>query len=272
MTTGNRPRRICIVQLTGIGDVVHALPIANDLKRAHPECVVVWVAEPAPAAVLERHPAVDEVVVFDRARGPTGVIDLAAAMRGRGCDVALNMQRHLKGVFPTLLSGARLRIGLPPSKTREGVRHFHTAHLPEGPWRHTQDQLLAFRGPLGIDPDAPVEWRISFSDQERDAQARWMERMDGAPVAGLVLVDGSCQGAGNPEEVERTVAEQMRVTGYAAFAQRLFEQMFVPESDPRMKAEVIGRALRLPADKLRAVNLAIERGAWGGFRSEFYPT
>jgi hypothetical protein len=30
--------------------------------------------------------------------------------------------------------------------------------------------------------------------------------------------------------------------------------------------------LRLPADKLRAVNLAIERGAWGGFRSEFYPT
>jgi hypothetical protein len=30
--------------------------------------------------------------------------------------------------------------------------------------------------------------------------------------------------------------------------------------------------LRLPADKLRAVNLAIERGAWGAFRSEFYPT
>ncbi len=30
--------------------------------------------------------------------------------------------------------------------------------------------------------------------------------------------------------------------------------------------------LRLPADKLRAVNLAIERGAWGGFRSEYYPT
>ena len=30
--------------------------------------------------------------------------------------------------------------------------------------------------------------------------------------------------------------------------------------------------LRLPADKQRAVNLAVERGAWGGFRSEFYPT
>src|SRR5271167_1197357 len=30
--------------------------------------------------------------------------------------------------------------------------------------------------------------------------------------------------------------------------------------------------LRLPPDKLREVNLAIERGAWGGFRTEFYPT
>jgi hypothetical protein len=30
--------------------------------------------------------------------------------------------------------------------------------------------------------------------------------------------------------------------------------------------------LRLPPEKLRAVNLAIEKGAWGGYRTEFYPT
>jgi hypothetical protein len=30
--------------------------------------------------------------------------------------------------------------------------------------------------------------------------------------------------------------------------------------------------LRVPPDKLRDVNLAIERRAWGGFRTEFYPT
>ena len=30
--------------------------------------------------------------------------------------------------------------------------------------------------------------------------------------------------------------------------------------------------LRLPPDKLRAVNLAFEKGAWGAFRTEFYPT
>jgi uncharacterized protein with GYD domain len=30
--------------------------------------------------------------------------------------------------------------------------------------------------------------------------------------------------------------------------------------------------LRVPADKLRAVNLAIEQNAWGAYRSEFYAT
>jgi hypothetical protein len=30
--------------------------------------------------------------------------------------------------------------------------------------------------------------------------------------------------------------------------------------------------LRVPADRLREVNVAIERTAWGGYRTEFYPT
>jgi hypothetical protein len=30
--------------------------------------------------------------------------------------------------------------------------------------------------------------------------------------------------------------------------------------------------LRVPADRLREVNVAIEKTAWGGYRTEFYPT
>jgi hypothetical protein len=44
-------RRVGIVFLTGIGDVLHGLPIANDLKQDDPSRMVVWVAEPAPARV-----------------------------------------------------------------------------------------------------------------------------------------------------------------------------------------------------------------------------
>jgi heptosyltransferase I len=116
-----------------------------------------------------------------------GVVELASALRGRRCDVTLNMQRYLKSVFPTLLSGARVRVGLPPSKTRDGVSRFNTRHLAERPWCHTQDLLLGYREVLGVPADAPVEWRITFSDEERAERARFFAALGGAPVVGLVL-------------------------------------------------------------------------------------
>lgn len=189
-----RARRAGIVLLTGIGDVVHGLPIANDLKRAAPERRVLWVAEPAPARVLEHHPAVDEVVVFHKARGARGVAGLAATLRGRRCGVTLNMQRYLKSVFPTLLTGARVRVGLPRSKTRDGVSLFNTHHLSERPWCHTQDLLLGYRAALGLPADGPVEWRITFSPDEAAERARFFATLAGAPVAGLVL------GTANPKK------------------------------------------------------------------------
>lgn len=46
--------RILIVRLSSLGDVVHALPVVDDIRRAHPEAAIDWVAEPAFVPVLQR--------------------------------------------------------------------------------------------------------------------------------------------------------------------------------------------------------------------------
>ena len=56
-----------------------------------------------------------------------------------------------------------------------------------------------------------------------------------------------------------------------------FRKIFPPEGVEIVSYHIvmgIGQVmtLRLPPDKLRAVNLAFEKGAWGAFRTEFYPT
>lgn len=189
MTAG----RVGMILLTGIGDVVHGLPVANAIKRARPRSRILWVAEPAPAKVLLHHPAVDEVVVFRRARGASGVLSLWKEMRGRSCPVALNLQRYGKSLFPLVFMRAGRRIGLPPSKTRDGVAFFHTEHVPEGPWRHTQELFLEFLDVLGV-PREPVEWRITLSEQEREEQRAFFRELGPGPVAGLVLASA------NPEK------------------------------------------------------------------------
>jgi pimeloyl-ACP methyl ester carboxylesterase len=69
----------------------------------------------------------------------------------------------------------------------------------------------------------------------------------GERVAGLVLIDGSRIGMGDPDTAGRVMREQIRATGYGAFARRLFEEMFVPSSGVRLKASIVDRALELPA-------------------------
>jgi len=67
-------------------------------------------------------------------------------------------------------------------------------------------------------------------------------------VAGLVLVDGSRIGAGDPEAAGQAMADEVVGDGYLRFMRQFFESMFVPSSDPAIARAIIDRALRFPAD------------------------
>lgn len=188
------PKRVCIVLLSGLGDVVHGLPLAHDVKSLNPAHEVTWVAEPAPAEILRHHPAVDRVVVYRTRAGLAGLGALRAAMRTVHADLTLNVQRYLKSAWPTLLSGAPRRVGLPPSKTRDGVRFASTHVLAETPWKHSQDLFLDFRWALGVPRESPVAWAISFSEEEDAERRAYFAGLDGRPVASLVV------GSANPKK------------------------------------------------------------------------
>jgi len=171
--------------------VVHGLPLLDDVARAMPRVEVTWIAEPAPAQVLEHHPRLHRLLIFRPRDGVRGVLDLQRSMRGMRADVTLNIQRYFKGIWPTLYSGARIRVGLPRSKTRDGVRFFHTHHLQDGPWKHTQDIFLDFRGALGVPRDAPVTWDVRLSQEEEEEGRSFQATLSGRPVAALVLASAN---------------------------------------------------------------------------------
>ena len=67
-------------------------------------------------------------------------------------------------------------------------------------------------------------------------------------VAAIVLIDGSRLGFGDPTVAERVMNEQLRATGYGVFARRLFEEMFIVSSDPKLRATLTERALQLRSE------------------------
>ena len=183
-----RGDRVCIVLLSGIGDVVHGLPVALALKRDRPSRKIVWVAQSVPAQVLEHHPAVDEVIVFRPEWGLRGVYDLWRSFRaGPSCDLTLNMQRYAKSIFPTYLSGAPVRVGLAPSRTRDGVRLVNTEYTQGGEWRHTQDLFLEFLDAVGVERPDPLAWEITLSDEEESAAEIFFAASRGETIVGLAV-------------------------------------------------------------------------------------
>ncbi len=76
-------------------------------------------------------------------------------------------------------------------------------------------------------------------------------RIDPERVAGLVLIDGSRQGRGNPEEAEAAMEAAIRAVGFPAFRENAFRQMFFQWS-PQAEA-LLERSKKLPADAGRAL-------------------
>jgi heptosyltransferase I len=179
-------RKVCVVLLSGLGDVIHGLPVVNALKRDASRHIT-WVVEPMPAPVLRAHPAVDEVVVFHKQRGLRGVAELGG-LGDRNFDVTLNLNIYFKSVFPTLLSRAPVRVGFDRRRSRDLTWLFTTHRLPPRPRAHTQDMFLEFLDLLGVERE-PVEWRLRPTGPERREQAEFFERFQ-RPVVAIVPASG----------------------------------------------------------------------------------
>jgi heptosyltransferase I len=179
------PRHICIVLLTGLGDVVHGLPVVNALKRAWPGTRITWIVEPMPAGILTPHPAIDRVVVYEKRKGVRGVRQLWSQLRGETFDLAINFNIYFKSIAPLVFSRAPERWTFGSDRARDGVWLAGNHRLPARPRRHTQDMFLEFLEVLRVDP-LPLEWRFVITDAERAEQARFLEQLEGRPAVALV--------------------------------------------------------------------------------------
>ncbi len=205
-------KHICVVHLSGIGDVVHGLPIVNALKRDDPERRIVWIVESAGAPLLKPHPAVDEVLTFDRRRGIPEVMRLWRTLHPKRFDLVLNFVIYFKGVFPTVIARAPHRICFGRDRAREPIWLFANHRLPPTDTPHTQDRYIEFLAYLGIDAE-PLEWRILLSAEERKAQRAFFSALDDGPVVGIIPTSGRTRKDCEPELFARVATALARDFG-----------------------------------------------------------
>ena len=107
-------KKILVVSVNWLGDVVFSTPVYRALKAAYPEARVSVLAVPRVREVLELCPDVDEVIVYDedgKAKGIFGKIGAALALRGMKFDAVFILRRSLSRSFVAWLAGIPVRAG-----------------------------------------------------------------------------------------------------------------------------------------------------------------
>jgi heptosyltransferase I len=178
-------RRYCIVMLSAVGDAVHVLPVANAIKRADPQSQITWVLQPGPATLVEGHPAIDEIVRFDRSRGWRAFVDVRETFRDRQFDIVLALQDYFKAGILTAIAPAPIKLGYDRARARDANWLFTNRQIPPHEPQHIQDEYFEFLRAIDKSPE-PIEWRIGPWDDEREWQREFVKQFD-RPIVSLVI-------------------------------------------------------------------------------------
>jgi len=258
LITEHSLRRVVLVRLSAIGDVIHTLPVACALREAFPQTQIAWVVEDRAAPLLAGHPAIDELVQVPRGflKSPPRVWQLRRRLRQWRAEVAIDVQSLTKSAVVAWLSGARCRIGFARPCGRELSPWLNSVRVrPRA--THVVQQYLELLEPLGI--TAP---RVQFNLPELPEEGEAAEAL----IARLGLSQGfAVLNAGSGWPSKRWPSER-----FAAVAQHLSEAWQLPSlvvwagDEERRWAEAIvagagGHARLAPATTLRELAAVARR-------------
>jgi len=160
--------RVLVVRPSSLGDVVYALALAADLKRAHPDAAIDWVAEEAFAALPALDADITHVIPVALRRWRASLLRAATwrefrafrrATAAKRYDAVIDLQEQLKGAIIARIARGR-RHGLAAASIREPLATLlHDAHHVVDRDIHFVDKCRVIAASaLGYAIEGPPRW------------------------------------------------------------------------------------------------------------------
>jgi lipopolysaccharide heptosyltransferase I len=207
-------RRILVVKLSSMGDIVHVTPCLRALRRTFPTASIAMAVERRFAALVRHSPHLDEIIEVDPGEGRLAVWlepwwHLAGRRRPR-FDLAIDFQGTHRSAVWIYASGARVRAGRRRGAGREWRPGWHRVVSPAS-GRHAVRVCADVAASVGVsvvemDPELSVPPGAEERLEARLAAA-------GLPASGFVLVNPFTRWASKSWPVDLYRALLARLTG-----------------------------------------------------------
>src|SRR5215207_1148656 len=113
-------RRILVVRLGAMGDIIHTLPAVASVRQSFPHSHLAWLVEERWLPLLEGNPFVDEVIAVGR-RTLSTVLALRKRLRSAGYDTAIDFQGLFKSAIAASFARPERLFGFYRAQTRESL-------------------------------------------------------------------------------------------------------------------------------------------------------
>jgi heptosyltransferase I len=173
------PKNLCLLRLSAIGDVCHAVAMVQNIQRQWPNTKITWVIGKIEASLLQDLSGV-EFIIFDKRAGLKGYRDLRQTLKGRKFDVLLHMQVALRASIASLCISAKVKIGFDTQRAKEGQWLFSNKKIAKQKKPHVLDGFMGFAKALGLEVSPPL-WNMPLADSD---QLWASEKLSAGNVAG----------------------------------------------------------------------------------------
>lgn len=156
------PKRVLIIRLSAIGDVVFASPLVEACKRRYPDAEIDWLAEGVVRPLIVGMPSIGRVILWPRQEWRAlweekrllalfkAVKEFQRELNARNYDLVVDAQGLLKSAFLAWLTGCRDRIGF-ESKEPNGL--FLSKRYPKQITDRISSEYLGLARQLGWETD-----------------------------------------------------------------------------------------------------------------------
>jgi len=176
--------RILIVKMSSLGDVVHAQPLATDLRRVFPDAHIDWVVEKSCAPICQLNPAIDRIIPIAWRRwrkSPLAQSDRAEmaafyrTLKRERYDLVLDCQGLIKSAVVARMARADLRVGPAWAFAREplaSLAYERKAVVPRE-WHVVRRNRAVGAAGGGYGLDWPARFGLEATPPDRE-QAPWL--------------------------------------------------------------------------------------------------
>ncbi|HED40956.1 MAG TPA: lipopolysaccharide heptosyltransferase family protein [Chromatiales bacterium] len=159
------PANICLLRLSAVGDVCHALPLVRTIQAAWPETKITWIIGRLEASLIGDIPDI-EFIIFDKSRGAAAYRAFRAAMKGRHFDLLLHLQMSLRASLISLLVPTPIRLGFDRKRAKDLQWLFTNYKIAHQPRQHVVDSFFCFAEAMGIN-ERLLAWDIPVPPEAR---------------------------------------------------------------------------------------------------------